>query len=390
VTARLRWAAVLTLAAFGLFAGPAKALDVRWVVPEDGPAHAHVEVIGLSPEAIRRLRSDTVDQESWQRLLAVYAGQTELVQDIALPAMLGEYRVEDSGICFVPGYPLEPGVTYRAVFRPAAVPGVPNTTSTPIACSFELPPADRRATTQVTAVYPSGDLLPENLLKFYLHFSGPMQRGGVYRHIHLRNEAGRDVELPFLELDEELWDPPMTRLTLFIDPGRIKRGVKPLEEVGPSLVSGRAYTLVIDQDLLDAQGRPLVRSFERAFRVGPPDRQAPDPARWDLVIPASGTRAPLAVGFGESLDHALALRMIRIADVTGQALAGSATLEEHDGTWHFVPDQPWLPGAYHLHVQTTIEDLAGNNVGKPFEVDLFENVQRSLTAEVVEREFTIH
>ena len=32
------------------------------------------------------------------------------------------------------------------------------------------------------------------------------------------------IELPFLEIDEELWDPAMMRLTLFIDPGRIKRG----------------------------------------------------------------------------------------------------------------------------------------------------------------------
>ena len=66
-----------------------------------------------------------------------------------------------------------------------------------------------------------------------------MQRGHVYDHIHLLGEAGKPVELPFLELDEELWDPEMTRLTIFIDPGRIKRGVRPLEEIGPALEAGK-------------------------------------------------------------------------------------------------------------------------------------------------------
>ncbi len=50
-----------------------------------------------------------------------------------------------------------------------------------------------------------------------------MSRGDSYRHIQLRDAKGKAVELPFLELGEELWNPDMTRLTLFIDPGRVKR-----------------------------------------------------------------------------------------------------------------------------------------------------------------------
>jgi hypothetical protein len=49
----------------------------------------------------------------------------------------------------------------------------------------------------------------------------------------------------------------MMRLTLFIDPGRIKRGVLPLEEVGPALEEGKRYTLMIDRDLKDGTGNPL-------------------------------------------------------------------------------------------------------------------------------------
>ena len=86
--------------------------------------------------------------------------------------------------------------------------------------------------TVVTQVYPTSDKLPENQLKFYLHFSAPMSRGDSYKHIQLLDEKGKAVELPFLELDEELWDPAGKRFTLFFDPGRIKRGLKPREEVG--------------------------------------------------------------------------------------------------------------------------------------------------------------
>ena len=52
----------------------------------------------------------------------------------------------------------------------------------------------------VAQVYPSADVLPENLLKFYVHFSGPMRGGHIYDHVRFRDEAGKLVEMPFLEM----------------------------------------------------------------------------------------------------------------------------------------------------------------------------------------------
>jgi hypothetical protein len=51
-------------------------------------------------------------------------------------------------------------------------------------------------------------------------------------------------------------------------------------------------------------------------------------------------------------------------------VAGVAELENDERTWKFVPASPWSKGAYQIVVPTAIEDLAGNNVGKPFDVDL--------------------
>jgi hypothetical protein len=49
----------------------------------------------------------------------------------------------------------------------------------------------------------------------------------------------------------------------------------------------------------------------------------------------------------------------------------------------------WRAGTFHLIVEATIEDLAGNNIGKPFEVDVFDDVQRRLTNATVTVPFEI-
>ncbi|NIP93248.1 MAG: hypothetical protein GWO24_07240, partial [Akkermansiaceae bacterium] len=90
-----------------------------------------------------------------------------------------------------------------------------------------VPAARPGPRTTVTHVAPGADVLPFNLLKFYLHFSAPMTRGRAYQHITLRHHDGQPVADPFLELPEELWNPEMTRLTILLDPGRIKRGLLP-------------------------------------------------------------------------------------------------------------------------------------------------------------------
>jgi hypothetical protein len=269
------------------------------------------------------------------------------------------------------------------------MPGARNSGPPPFSAVFQLPARKPGAATVVACIYPSGGIVPENLLKFYVHFSAPMSRGHIYDHIHLLDETGKAVELPFLEIDEELWNPDLTRLTLFIDPGRIKRGVKPLEEIGPALAEGKRYTLVIDHAWKDGAGNPLKENFHKAFQVGPTDREPPDPARWKILPPAAGTRDELAVTFPEPMDHALAQRMIQVRAASGLPLQGRATVGDQERRWTFIPLGAWRKGACQLTVQTTIEDLAGNNIGKAFEVDVFEGVQRRLTNSTVTISFEI-
>ena len=68
---------------------------------------------------------------------------------------------------------------------------------------------------------------------------------------------------------------------------------------------------------------------------------------------------------------------------------GKVSLEDQERRWTFTPDNVWRRGRYQLIIHTTLEDLAGNNIGKPFEVDLFEGVERRLPTTTVKLSFEI-
>ena len=350
-------------------------ISIRWV-------DNSVEVTGLTRRALDHLRSPKWELADWQRLLRV---QVESAQP-SMPSMLGTYRVEGDAVRFEPQYPLVPGLSYQAVFRPAELP-FDNDDRRELTAVVHVPALNLTPTTIVTHVYPTAEVLPENLLKFYLHFSAPMSRGHIYDYIRLLDENGKQVELPFLEIDEELWDDSMKRLTIFVDPGRIKRGVLPLKDVG--LETGKRYSLVIDSAWKDGGGKPLKESFQKRFLVGAADREPPDPSRWNVLLPVSDTRNPLVVLFPEPMDNAVTLRVIHVTDASGKPVAGRIELTDQERRWSFQPHGPWKRGQHQLVVQTTIEDLAGNNIGKPFDVDLSEGVQRRLTTSTVKLPFRI-
>ena len=358
---------------------------VRW---NTNSGQTLVEVSGISAKALRKLRAPNWQVEDWQKVLSVYAGQAESTAS-DLPAMLGSYSAKDGLIRFEPKFPLEAGVTYRAVFRPSALPADSDPRDRDLISIFRLPTPERQSTTLVTRIYPSANVLPENLLKFYVFFSAPMRRGHIYDHIHLLDEAEKPIELPFLEIDEELWNPELTRLTLIIDPGRIKRGVQPLEEVGPVLQAGKSYTLVIDRGWQDAHGNPLKETCRKAFKAGPALRKPIDTATWEITPPPAGSLAPLRIRFPKPLDYALASRMIRITGIRGEIVQGETSLSDEERLWSFVPTKPWAAGQHHISVQTTIEDLAGNNIGKSFDVDLFERADRRISDASVSLGFDI-
>src|SRR5262245_37714303 len=91
-----------------------------------------------------------------------------------VPPLLGRYRLERGALVFPSQFPVQAGVRYRAIAR---IPGM-----SPISSVFDIPKAIVKPTTVVDRVYPTTNVLPENQLKFYVHFSAPMARGFAYEH----------------------------------------------------------------------------------------------------------------------------------------------------------------------------------------------------------------
>jgi hypothetical protein len=238
-------------------------------------------------------------------------------------------------------------------------------------------------------IYPSASELPENQLKFYVHFSTPMSQGDSHRHVRLLDASEKEVPFPFVDVGQELWDRRGTRITLLLDPGRIKRGLRPREEVGPIFSEGQTYALVIDDTWLDASGNRLASPFRKEFRIASPDETQPDPTKWSIRAPLASTRQPLQIEFDEPLDHAMLLHVISVVDSQGQEFAGEIQIDRQEREWRFKPRANWLAGPYQLLVDTTLEDLAGNSIGRPFEVDLFDEVDTVVKRETVSIPFVV-
>ncbi len=277
--------------------------------------------------------------------------------------------------------------TVKEVDPGASIPK-PGPSPRTITADFLQPKGEDSPPTSVAAVYPSGAQLPENLLRFYIHFSAPMSRGEAYRHLKLIDTAtSKPVHAPFLELEQELWSPDGKRFTLFIDPGRIKRGLKPREMFGPVLEAGKSYCLVVDRGWTDAAGNGLQSDFRRTFRAGPPDESMPDPKKWSVVSPRAGSREALEARLPEPLDRALLERLVGVLDAEGREVAGVVSIADAETVWRFIPRDSWREGAYRLVVGSELEDVAGNSVASPFEVDLTTPITKRMTSDRVEVPF---
>jgi hypothetical protein len=210
-----------------------------------------------------------------------------------------------------------------------------------------------------------------------------MVQGDSYRHVRLLDAQGKEVDLPFVNVGQELWDRSGTRITLLLDPGRIKRGLRPREEVGPIFTEGGAYSLIIDNTWLDAAGNRLASPFRKDFRVAGPDDTQPDPSRWAIHAPRAETNEMLEIEFDEPLDHAMLRRVLDVVDQRGRPVVGEISVDREETRWLFSPRTDWAAGPYNVVVDATLEDLAGNSIGRPFEVDVFEKVEASVKPEKV-------
>ena len=325
------------------------------LVSSNPAGSAYVEVSGLSDAQREALVRPGVTLEEWQRVLSVSVKRGADAKR-SLP-VAGRYAIERDVLRFTPLLPFDPGRDYEVRFGS-------------ISSTVSLPARPAASPTYVTAVYPSGEVVPENQLRMYIHFSAPMGRRGGVDRVKLLDDSGREVEMPFLPLEAEFWNGDRTRYTVFFDPGRQKRGILPNREMGPSLINGKSYTLVVDRNWVDGNGNQLRESFTKRFRVGPAVLSALKTDRWRIDPPRAGTRNPISVTFSEPLDHALLQDAIGVRH-EGQTITGEIRTDAAETRWVMTPTDAWRPGRYELTVLSFLEDVAGNRVGRPFEASEF-------------------
>jgi hypothetical protein len=92
--------------------------------------------------------------------------------------------------------------------------------------------------------------LPANVLRFYIEFSAPAEADFEREKLRLRTATGEVIQDAFLMLNGKLWSTDGRRLTIFMEPDRIRR------DMGPAKNSRRQSYQVLPtaEEFPDADG----------------------------------------------------------------------------------------------------------------------------------------
>lgn len=314
---------------------------------------------------------DGIPNDSVQTLV-----QIRLAKRGSQPAIFGSFVWRSDGIFFEPLIPLTRGLSYEITVRNQSLD------------TIEIPLPENDEPPLLTSIYPSQDTIPQNLLKMYLQFSAPMQEGRPLSYVAILN-AGKDtVASVFLDLQPALWNREGTLLTLWLDPGRIKRDLQPNQRMGEPLQLAMHFQLVIRGEWKDVRGVMLGRNYYKDLYVAARDSISPVPESWSIRVPEAGTQNPLVLTFGESLDAILLQEAIHILDDQGERLTGTVKLSSEEAVYSFTPDTHWKGGRYRIRCESRLEDLAGNNLNRLFDRDVREG-KADLAREAFELPFEI-
>ncbi|HVG17292.1 MAG TPA: Ig-like domain-containing protein, partial [Chitinophagaceae bacterium] len=159
-------------------------------------------------------------------------------------------------------------------------------------------------------------------------------------------------------------------LTLWLDPGRIKRELIPNQKLGAPLQKGRKYSIAVSGQWESAQGLAINRLHTKNFITTARDSISPQPLLWKLQLPKEGTLEPLTMTFNEALDYFLLQETVSILNNREEAVKGSIKLSGDEKSLQFVPQQKWQKGKHIIRVASYLEDLAGNSIERPFDRDI--------------------
>ncbi len=272
---------------------------------------------------------------------------------------------------FTPYFPFTVGATYQVLNEKELL--------------FSFSPEKALKSPQIKQVFPLTEQIPENFLKFYIQFDQPMAAGHIYDHLQLIKN-GVEIENAFIPLKPELWDANKQIITVWIDPGRIKRDLGPNKKYGAVLEAGNSYQFIIEKGLKSANGADLNAKFVKSFHVFERDEKTPSVTSWTLNSPTNSSREMLVIDMLEAMDYSS--RHFIGVFYNSKELDGDFEFIS-DGEISFLPKKAWQKGEYVLKIASKAEDLAGNNFNRPFDLDLEKNIEVS-EQEYHEVNFSIH
>lgn len=262
----------------------------------------------------------------------------------------------------------------QSVFRPhwPLVPGLRYRVKTGYGCetTFAVPAATSTALARVVQIYPVASTLPENILRFYVYFSQPMAEGGFIEHIRLTHvESGEDLSGVFFDNIYELWSTDRTRITLLVDPGRVKTGLRAHRQQGRAFRAGQSYRLQVRATWRTIDGRPLDAGLTKTFRATTEVSRPIDLRHWRLSPPATATRSPLRIDFPVQIDHVAMSHFAHVYSSADTPLRGQWRLSQGQRRAEWTPAEPWptTERDYRLSIDSRLEDVVGNNLQAAFD-----------------------
>jgi len=272
--------------------------------------------------------------------------------------ILGEYSIREDALLFKPVIAFTRGLKYEV------------RVSDKLISEIEIPFDSTLTVPEVGCIFPTSDTVPLNLLKIYILFSKPMQEGQSMNKVTVTRNRQDTLPSVFLDLQPELWNKERTILTLWLDPGRIKRDLQPNKALGSPLQQGASYQILIRKDWRDVEGVALANDYRQNFFVGSRDSISPSTETWKIQVPKPATTQPLKIELNESLDYVLLKNAVRIVDINGNVINGDVEIGSEEKVLVFIPFVDWNAGEYWVEVESRLEDLAGNNLDRLFDKDL--------------------
>jgi len=218
----------------------------------------------------------------------------------------------------------------------------------------------------VTAVYPEQNILPENILKFYIQFSEPMREGDFLKHIQLLDSKGTNLKGVFFDNLYELWTTDHKQLTILVDPGRVKTGLRQNIKQGRAFTVDENYTLTIDKTWKTISGKYLSKTYTKKFTIKEEDVEPPSIK--DVVISKIkvDSKTPIILTFNEVMDVFQLKYYVRVIS-NNTILKGKFKVFDKGKTMQFTPENRWKEDNYQLQIDVRLEDIAANSFAGKFD-----------------------